>query len=58
MPFKSRAQQGWAFSNPSKLGGMAKVKEWADATNFKNLPERVTQKPKKRGLKHVRVGGK
>jgi len=27
------------FANPSVLGGIDKVMEWAHATNFKTLPE-------------------
>lgn len=48
MPFRSVAQQKWAFSNPSKLGGLKKVREWAAMTDFKHLPERVGKLPPKR----------
>lgn len=43
MPFRSRAQQRWAYTPAGEkaLGGPAKVKEWADATNYSKLPERV-----------------
>lgn len=40
MPFRSRAQERWAFANPEKLGDPSAVREWAGATDFKNIPER------------------
>jgi len=39
MPFESKRQQRFMFANPSVLGGIDKVMEWAHATNFKTLPE-------------------
>jgi hypothetical protein len=51
MPFKSKAQQRWAFA-----GGLSrrKAKEWADKTDFKAIPERT----KKAGVPlGRRVGG-
>lgn len=46
MPFKSRSQQRWAFSEAGRkaLGGKEKVMEWAHATDFTDLPERVSAK--------------
>lgn len=43
MPFLSGAQSRWAFTPAGKkaLGGTEKVKEWADATDYSKLPERV-----------------
>ena len=43
MPFQSTKQSRWAFS-PSgvkALGGVAKVKEWADATDYSKLPDKA-----------------
>jgi hypothetical protein len=40
MPFVSKAQQRFAHANPKKFGGQAKLKEWDEATDFKNLPGR------------------
>ena len=40
MPFLSRAQQRFAYANPEKFGGKAKLGEWSQATNFSKLPER------------------
>ena len=42
MPFRSKAQSRWAFSKSGEkaLGGPAKVKEWADSTDYKGLPEK------------------
>jgi hypothetical protein len=42
MPFLSRAQEKWAFTpaGTRALGGKAKVKEWADSTDQKSLPEK------------------
>lgn len=47
MPFQSKSQQRWAYANPEKLGGKAKVKEWSDATDYSALPEKKSEKPKK-----------
>jgi hypothetical protein len=40
MPFKSEAQQRFAYANPEKFGGKKGLKEWSDATDFKSLPAR------------------
>jgi len=40
MPFKSKAQQRFLEAHPDKVGGRGKLKEWEQATNFSNLPER------------------
>lgn len=48
MPFRSKAQQRWMFSQKP---GMAK--QWAAETpNIKSLPEKVGDKPKKQGRKY------
>lgn len=49
MPFKSKAQERWAFSGTGQkaLGGMSKVKEWANSTNQASLPEKVDPPAKK-----------
>jgi len=44
MPFRSVAQQRWAFANPEKLGGIDKVMEWARTTNYGNLPKHVSDR--------------
>ncbi len=42
MPFKSKAQQRFMFANKKKLEKEGvDVKEWADATDYKHLPERA-----------------
>lgn len=45
MPYKSRAQQGWAHTSEGMkaLGGAAKVAEWDSASKGMKLPERVPQ---------------
>ncbi len=50
MPFKSKAQQRWMFSQKPEM-----AKEWADHTpDFKKLPERVEEKTKeKKGFCHM-----
>lgn len=52
MPFTSAAQSRWAFSSSGRkaLGGLAHVREWANATDYKSLPDKVNpmaDKPKK-----------
>ena len=44
MPFKSKKQNSWAHtsSGTKALGGKKNVKEWESATNYKNLPTKVT----------------
>jgi len=39
MPFKSLAQERWAFATHQKF-----AKKWADMTNQKNLPYKVGKK--------------
>lgn len=43
MPFVSQAQNRWAHTKTgtSALGGPSAVKEWAGATDFSGLPEKV-----------------
>lgn len=40
MPFASKAQQRFLHAHPEKVGGKKKLKEWDQATDFSNLPER------------------
>jgi hypothetical protein len=47
MPFASKKQQRFLAANPDKIGGWSKFKEWAAATNFKKLPEKVKKEDKK-----------
>jgi hypothetical protein len=49
MPFLSHSQQRWEFTKTGTkaLGGKAKVMEWAHATDFNHLPERVFKKTKR-----------
>ncbi len=42
MPFKSKAQEKWAFATKQPF-----AKEWADKTNQKSLPKKVKSKKKK-----------
>ncbi len=41
MPFKSAAQQRFAYANPSKFGGKKGLAEWSGDTDFDSLPEKV-----------------
>lgn len=41
MPFKSKAQQGFAYANPEKFGGKKGLAEWSGDTDFDSLPEKV-----------------
>jgi hypothetical protein len=49
MPFQSKAQERWAFTPEGRkaLGGIDNVKEWANSTDQKSLPEKKepTHKP-------------
>jgi hypothetical protein len=45
MPFKSKAQQKFAYANPDKFGGKQGLAEWSSATDFKALPERKRKAP-------------
>ena len=49
MPFTSKAEARWGNSPTGlrKLGGLAKVKEWNDSTDFGALPERKDPMAKK-----------
>ena len=49
MPFKSRAQQRWAYTKAGTkaLGGPKKVTEWQQATGKTKLPQKVTPKKTK-----------
>jgi hypothetical protein len=40
MPFQSKAQQGFLYAHPEKVGGKKKLAEWSAATDFKHLPEK------------------
>lgn len=42
VPFKSKAQEKWAFATKQKF-----AKEWADKTDQKKLPARAKKKGKK-----------
>lgn len=44
MPFKSKAQQRWMYSNHPKM-----AKEWSKETNFKQLPEKKKKKKQEGG---------
>lgn len=48
MPYKSDRQRRWAHSasGMKALGGVAKVKEWDQATKGKKLPERAPTRKK------------
>jgi hypothetical protein len=41
MPFKSKAQQRFAYANPKKFGGKKGLEEWSSDTDFKRIPEKV-----------------
>jgi hypothetical protein len=40
MPFQSKAQQGFLYAHPEKIGGKKKLAEWSAATDFKHLPKK------------------
>jgi hypothetical protein len=44
MPFKSRAQEKWAFATKQPF-----AQKWADMTEGKKLPNKVSKKKKKKG---------
>lgn len=46
MPFKSKAQERWAFANNEPF-----AKKWAKITNQKTLPKKVKSKKKKKTKK-------
>jgi hypothetical protein len=59
MPFVSTKQSRWGFSPAGRkaLGGIAKVKEWADSTDYSKLPDKapstqgaLSRAAKKRGM--------
>ena len=54
MPVHSKAQQRFAYANPDKFGGKAKVEsEWAQhGAAYRALPARVGKKHEKH-LRHV-----
>lgn len=43
MPFQSKAQARWMFSNKPEM-----AKEWASKTDFKKLPMKVKKKKNKK----------
>jgi hypothetical protein len=47
MPWSSKKQQRFGYSNPEKFGGKKGLKEWSDATDFSKLPEKAKKKMKK-----------
>lgn len=49
MPVRSKAEQAFAFANPEKFGGKAKVEsEWAQhGAAYRALPARVGKKHEK-----------
>jgi hypothetical protein len=40
VPFKSEAQQRFAYAHPEKFGGQKGLAEWSADTNFSTLPEK------------------
>lgn len=48
MPFKSKAQQKWAYTKAGTkaLGGPAKVAEWQKVTGKAKLPAKAPKKTK------------
>jgi hypothetical protein len=54
MPFQSKAQAGWMFSNKPAM-----AKEWAAKTDFEDLPaKKAKKKGKLNALKKMAKGGK
>lgn len=45
MPFESKAQQRFLYAHPEKVGGKEALKEWSNATDFSNLPEKKKKAP-------------
>jgi len=58
MPYKSAAQRRFFHSAGAKKAGItsAEVKEFDNASRGMKLPEKKSAK--KRGLRHVKIGGK
>ena len=50
MPFVSSAQQRWGHTPEGQkaLGGKKKVAEWDAATDYNNIPEKVSPNTKKK----------
>jgi hypothetical protein len=48
-PFRSKAQQRWAYSKAGQEAlGEKKLEEFEQATNFDRLPEKVAKKKRKK----------
>ena len=61
MPYKSRAQQGWAHTPQGQeaLGGPSAVKEWDRESRGKKLPQKVSGTKPSRPLQDMfRKGAK
>ena len=58
MPFESKAQQRFAYANPSKFGGKEGLKEWSSKTDFSKLPERAASPYRKAFVKRRVAKGK
>lgn len=60
MPFLSKAQNSFAHTPAGEraFGGPAKVKEWEQATDYSNLPEKVPEKNTMGMKKPPKIGGK
>jgi hypothetical protein len=50
VPFKSIAQQHFAYAHPEKFGGQEGLKEWSSDTDFSSLPERKKKKKKRQSV--------
>lgn len=46
MPFTSKKQQRYAYSNPEKFGGDTGLAEWSKKTDQSALPEKAPKKKK------------
>lgn len=55
-PFASLKQNAWAHTaaGTKALGGSEKVKEWENATNYNNLPEKKTSEVKSKKAQRMR----
>lgn len=49
MPFKSKAQERFAFANPEKFGGKKHILEEWMAVTPRNIPDKVKAKKGKHG---------
>ena len=55
MPYKSEAQRAFFHTDTAKKAGITSsdVKEFDKESKGKSLPEKVSEKPQRKGFRHV-----